>query len=135
MGAVPHRIPPRSIVLDEAGANSLYSTAGSMSSDAKVTVASNCLVGAVTTEVLLQLLVVSPLPVHRWHALGAPLPPCAALHTLPLTTSGSPRGTASEAGARRLNWVVVQLRYMTHLHLLLSSVVFSYNNPPSFVLL
>jgi hypothetical protein len=41
-------------------AKSLYSIAGSMSSAAKVTVASNYLVGDVTTEVLLQLLVVPP---------------------------------------------------------------------------
>jgi hypothetical protein len=71
-----------------------------MSSDVnvKVTAASNYLVGVVTTEVLLQLLVALPLPV----ALLVPLflHVCAALHTLPLATSGSPRGTASEAGAR-----------------------------------
>jgi hypothetical protein len=69
-----------------------------MSSVAKVAVASNYFVGVVTAAVLLQLLVVSPLPTV---ALLVPLrPPCAALHTLPLTTSGSPWGTASEAGAR-----------------------------------
>ena len=70
-------------------------------------IASNYLSWGVPTAVLLQLSVAPPHPM----ALRVPLvPPCAALHSRPLTTCGSPRGTANKVGARPfLNWIVAQL--------------------------
>ena len=80
-----------------------------MSSAAEKAVASTYLAWGLPTADLLQLSVVLPHPV----ALLVPLvPPCAALHSHPLTTCGSPRGTASKDGACPfLNWIVAQLCY------------------------
>jgi hypothetical protein len=78
---------------------SLYSIAGSMSSAAKVTVAFNYLVGVVTTEVLLQLLVVLPPPVALLVPLFLPLQLCTSFPS-PLVVCLGVVPTASEAGAR-----------------------------------
>jgi hypothetical protein len=80
-----------------------------MSSAAKTAIASNYLSWGVPTAGLLQLSVVLPHPVAILVLL---VPPCAALHSRPLTTCGSPRGTANKVGARPfLNWIVAQLCY------------------------
>ena len=89
-----------------------------MSSDVKVTVASNYLVGVVTTEDLLLLLVASPLPVALLVPLFLPVQLCTPFPSPLVVRLGVPPAKLAPA---RLNWVVAQLSYEPSLHFSLFS--------------